>query len=74
MTAVERLADYVRARYETNELFENLVANLIYREKEQRVRDYNAGYVDAQVNHVNDAVNYVYESGYIGSEGDEDNF
>jgi len=34
-------------------------------EKKQRIKDYNAGYVDAQLNHVNDAVNYVYESEYI---------
>lgn len=34
MTPVERLADYVRSRYETSEVFENLVANL--KNKEQR--------------------------------------
>jgi hypothetical protein len=33
MTPVERLADYVRSRYETNEVFENLVSNLIEKEK-----------------------------------------
>ena len=36
-------------------------------ERAQRIKDYNAGYVDAQVNHINDAVNYVYESEYINS-------
>ena len=30
---VERLADYVRSRYDTNEVFENLVSNLIQKEK-----------------------------------------
>lgn len=34
-------------------------------EKAQRIKDYNAGYVDAQFNHINDAVNYVYESEYL---------
>lgn len=34
MTPVQRLAEYVRSRYETNEGFENLVTNLI--EKERR--------------------------------------
>lgn len=32
-TPVERLADYVRSRYETNEVFENLVSNLLEKEK-----------------------------------------
>ena len=67
MTAVERLADYVRARYQTNESFEQLVTNLIYREKEQRVKAYNIGYEDGQCNHINDAENYINESEYIES-------
>lgn len=33
MTPVERLADYVRSRYETNQVFENLVSNLIQKER-----------------------------------------
>jgi hypothetical protein len=32
MTPVERLADYVRSRYETTTVFENLVSNLIEKE------------------------------------------
>ena len=28
-TPVERLADYVRSRYETTEVFDNLVTNLL---------------------------------------------
>ena len=31
-------------------------------EKQQRIRDYNIGYQDAQCNHINDAENYIYES------------
>ena len=34
-------------------------------EKEQRIKDYNAGYDDAQCNHINDAENYTNESDYI---------
>ena len=36
-------------------------------EKEQRIRDYNAGYTDAQCNHVNDAENYVNEQEYLNN-------
>jgi hypothetical protein len=36
-------------------------------EKEQRIRDYNAGYTDAQCNHINDAENYVNEQEYLNS-------
>ena len=32
-TPVERLADYVKSRYETNEVFDNLVSNLLAKEK-----------------------------------------
>jgi hypothetical protein len=33
MTPVQRLADFVRTRYQTNQAFENLVANLLDQEK-----------------------------------------
>ena len=36
-------------------------------EKEQRIRDYNAGYTDAQCNHINDAENYVNEQEYLNN-------
>ena len=36
-------------------------------EKEQRIKDYNAGYTDAQCNHVNDAENYVNEQEYLNN-------
>lgn len=36
-------------------------------EKEQRINDYNAGYTDAQCNHVNDAENYVNEQEYLNN-------
>jgi hypothetical protein len=34
-------------------------------EKEQRIKDYNAGYDDAQCNHINDAENYANEQEYV---------
>ena len=35
MTAVQRLAVYVRDRYETSQNFENFISNLIQQEKKQ---------------------------------------
>jgi len=37
-------------------------------EKEQRIEDYNAGYTDAQCNHINDAENYINEQEYLNDE------
>jgi hypothetical protein len=36
-------------------------------ETEKSIKDYNAGYDDAQCNHINDAENYVNEIKYINS-------
>jgi hypothetical protein len=38
---------------------------LLQMEKEQRIKDYNAGYTDAQCNHINDAENYANEQDYL---------
>ena len=75
-TAVEWLQEKVKETYsKENRLPLAYILDLINQAKEmeraQRIKDYNAGYVDAQVNHVNDAVNYVYESEYIKSRIDE---
>jgi hypothetical protein len=40
-------------------------------EKEQRIKDYNVGYDDAQCNHINDAENYANEIDYLQSRIDE---
>ena len=37
-------------------------------EIEQRIEDYNAGYTDAQCNHINDAENYINEQEYLNDE------
>jgi hypothetical protein len=36
-------------------------------EKEQRIRDYNVGYLDAKCNHVQDAESYLVEQEYLAS-------
>jgi hypothetical protein len=41
--------------------------HLMQVEKAQRIKDYNAGYDDAQVNHINDAENYINEQEYLNS-------
>jgi GTP-binding protein EngB required for normal cell division len=40
-------------------------------EMEKAIRDYNAGYDDAQCNHINDAENYANEIEYIQSKIDK---
>jgi hypothetical protein len=67
-TPVERLADYVRSRYDTTEIFKNLVDNLLHKERRQRIEDYNAGHADGLCNHINDAENYINEQNYIRDE------
>ena len=43
------------------------VEQALVMEKEQRIKDYNAGYDDAQCNHINDAENYVNEQEYLNN-------
>jgi hypothetical protein len=69
MTAIEYLFEQLPIRMQNYLQKEIEVAKEM--ENAQRIKDYNAGYVDAQVNHVNDAVNYVYESEYLKSRIDE---
>ena len=67
-TPVERLADYVQSRYDTTEIFKNLVSNLLDKEVKQRIEDYNAGHTDGLCNHINDAENYINEQNYLRDE------
>jgi hypothetical protein len=46
---------------------EGIFTRAIEKEYNQHIRDYNAGYDDAQCNHINDAENYVNEIKYINS-------
>lgn len=46
-------------------MMENLFEQAKTIQREQRIKDYNMGYTDAQCNHINDAENYVNEQEYI---------
>jgi len=69
LTAVEWLLQQIESKNgkEFSSYYTEFIEQAKAMEKEQRIKDYNAGYVDAQLNHVNDAVNYVYESEYINN-------
>jgi hypothetical protein len=77
-TAVEWLFNQLYEKFEMKgdgEKMNEILNKAKAMEKEQRIKDYNAGYDDAQCNHINDAENYINESQYINHfEGDEDNF
>jgi hypothetical protein len=64
-TAVQWLA--LRYHHKQGYLSQDDIAEAKAMEKEQRIRDYNAGYTDAQCNHVNDAENYVNEQEYLNN-------
>ncbi len=69
-TAVEWLEDNLIGNPHTENDFihnRNVFQQAKQMEKEQRIQDYNAGYTDAQCNHINDAENYVNEINYINS-------
>ncbi len=52
--------------------FRNHIEQAKAMEKEQRNKDYNAGYMDAQCNHVNDCENYGNEQEYLTNQAFED--
>lgn len=68
-TAVEWLVNkiYTVIPNEERNFLEGLRKEAKAIEKEQRIRDYNAGYTDAQCNHINDAENYVNEQEYLNN-------
>lgn len=66
MSAMKELWRWIEANYHEESF--NLLSAMeksLSLEREQRIKDYNAGYIDAQCNHINDAENYVNESEYI---------
>ena len=63
MSAVAWLA--LRYHHREGYLKQEDIAEAKEMEKEQRIKDYNAGYTDAQCNHINDAENYVNEQDYL---------
>ena len=66
-TAVEWLVNkiYMVIPNEERNFLEGLKDEAKQMEKGQRIKDYNAGYTDAQCNHINDADNYANEQEYL---------
>lgn len=66
-TAVDWLVNNLPQRFKNIMLItgDKIIEQAKQMEKQQRVTDYNAGYTDAQCNHVNDAENYANECDYI---------
>jgi len=65
-TAVEWLVEQLIPE-DQHEGIMDIIEDAKQREKEQRIKDYNAGYTDAQCNHINDAENYVNEQEYLNN-------
>jgi hypothetical protein len=66
-TAVEWFKNEIPEMFRDDPYWRKLLEQAKAMEKEQRIRDYNAGYTDAQCNHVNDAENYANEQEYLNS-------
>jgi hypothetical protein len=80
-TAIQQAIVIVRSRMESmNETLmgkhtshhlqqiERGLYDLLEKEKEQRIMDYNAGHADGLCNHINDADNYINEQNYLKDE------
>jgi hypothetical protein len=63
-TAVEYLIEKLYTEYRF-EFSGTIVDKAKQMEMEKTIMDYNAGYDDAQCNHINDAENYVNEQKYL---------
>ena len=62
LTAVEWL---IKRYHDLGTLYYEDMTKAKEMNKEQRIKDYNAGYNDAQCNHINDAENYVNQQEYL---------
>jgi hypothetical protein len=65
MTAVEWLHSELTKTWYDVKSSQELLEQAKQMEKEQRIKDYNVGYMDAQCNHINDAENYANEQEYV---------
>ena len=65
MTAVEWLVKQVFGEHTS--VWNDVIEQAKQMEKEQRIRDYNVGYLDAKCNHVQDAESYLVEQEYLDS-------
>lgn len=71
-TAVEFLLEKLYTQYRF-EFSGTIVEQAKQMEIEKCIQDYNAGYDDAQCNHVNDAENYANEQKYLNGTDDNNN-
>jgi hypothetical protein len=64
-TAVDWLVNQICTTDMYNTIFKKEIEQAKQMEKQQRIKDYNVGYTDAQCNHINDAENYANEQEYL---------
>ena len=73
-TAVEWLIEQIKNDQNQKALSANewmqVIEHALQMEKEQRIKDYNVGYLDAKCNHVQDAESYLVEQEYLASKSD----
>ena len=67
-TAVEWLVEQICTSDMANLIFQKEIKQAKAMEKEQRIKDYNAGHTDGLCNHINDAENYINEQNYLRDE------
>jgi hypothetical protein len=67
-TAVEWLVEQICTSDMANLIFQKEIKQAKAMEKEQRIKDYNAGHTDGLCNHINDAENYINEQNYLKDE------
>ena len=71
-TAVEFLLEKLYTQYRF-EFSGTIVEQAKQMEIEKCIQDYNAGYDDAQCNHINDAENYANEQKYLNGTDNNNN-
>ena len=67
---IESIDETLMGKYTAHHLqqIERGLYDLLEKEKEQRIMDYNAGHADGLCNHINDADNYINEQNYLKDE------
>jgi predicted phosphatase len=68
---IDELKEYIKVDWPVNKTIRRKIEQAKQIEKEQRIKDYNVGYTDAQCNHINDAENYVNEIEYLRARIDD---
>jgi hypothetical protein len=67
---MESMNETLMGKHTTHHLqqIERGLYDLLEKEKEQKIMDYNAGHADGLCNHINDADNYINEQNYLKDE------